>query len=356
MNVKGSTKIKESETNKAATQLSDVLFPSLACGMIFATTLFLIIPEAMFFIQRGTSSDKEAGIEILPGTTVRFGVAVMTGFMLPLVLAAVFPKSVRSPDSDSNSESSFDNKKNISLQDVNYDADEDQKETFSDEGDSSKEDPRPSTIKGSLNTKGGVVDSSYEDNPPTPKGVSFNETIRSDYSEEDEEKLNINMHLATFVVACDGLHNFFDGTFIGVAFLTCSYPTAICVTTIALYSEISQAMASYFILTNCGLISIPRSLLLIFCSGLAHVVGALLIISIGIGDVTIGVFLAFCAGVFLHLGAGECLPRVHSVVKKPRDRVFALSFFYTWCISRWFNFDDRRNVRMTVSAKISTLN
>eukprot|EP00555_Chaetoceros_dichaeta_P002078 CAMPEP_0198251902 /NCGR_PEP_ID=MMETSP1447-20131203/2579_1 /TAXON_ID=420782 /ORGANISM="Chaetoceros dichaeta, Strain CCMP1751" /LENGTH=465 /DNA_ID=CAMNT_0043937025 /DNA_START=88 /DNA_END=1485 /DNA_ORIENTATION=+ len=320
----------ESVLEKTATHFSAILFPAVACGMIFATTLFLIIPESILFIQLGTSSGKDSQIEILPGTTCRFGVAVMVGFMLPLVLAAAFPRSLVPKDLDSSSESS--SNRQVEMKPVDYDADEEEKtgevklnDTFSENGDDddSKDDQRPSSsmLKGSLNNKG-RVDMNYVDNPAK---VSFRPNLRDEVPMDDT--FVVNFRLATSVVVCDAVHNFFEGTFIGVAFLTCSYPTAICITIIALYSEISQEMASYFILTNCGGISIPRSLLLIFSSGLAVVVGALMIVSIGLGDVTIGVFLAFAAGVFLHLAAGECLPRVYSIVRDTRDRVFALAFF-----------------------------
>jgi len=83
---------KHAHEQETATLLADIFIPSFACGVILATTLFLVIPEAILFIQRGTSSDK-GEIEIMPGTIARFGAAIMTGYMLPLVLGALFPRS-----------------------------------------------------------------------------------------------------------------------------------------------------------------------------------------------------------------------------------------------------------------------
>jgi len=146
-------------------------------------------------------------------------------------------------------------------------------------------------------------------------------------SKDNQDNYNINFHLATSILIGDATHNFLDGIFIGVAFMTCSYATAVCVTMITIYNEISQEMADYFVLTKCAGISIPRALLLNFASGLAVVVGALMTLSFNFGDLAIGVFLAFAAGVYLHISASECLPRVHFIVRISRDRWFSLFFF-----------------------------
>lgn len=79
-------------SDQAATLLADIFAPSFACGVILATILFLVIPESILLIQRSTSSHK-GEIEILPGTISRFGAVFMTGYMLPLALGALFPRS-----------------------------------------------------------------------------------------------------------------------------------------------------------------------------------------------------------------------------------------------------------------------
>ena len=137
----------------------------------------------------------------------------------------------------------------------------------------------------------------------------------------------INSHMASTILVGGALHNFFDGIFIGVAFMTCSNATAVCITLITIYNEITQQMADYFLLTKCAGISIPRALLLNFASSLSDVIGALMIISANLGNVAIGVLLAFAAGVYLHISASDCLPRVYSVVKVSRDKWYSLVFF-----------------------------
>ena len=109
--------------------------------------------------------------------------------------------------------------------------------------------------------------------------------------------------------------------------MTCSNAIAVCITLITIYNEITQQVADYFLLTKCAGISIPRALLLNFASSLSDVIGALLIISSNLGNVAIGVMLAFAAGVYLHISASDCLPRVYSVVKISRDRWYSVLFF-----------------------------
>jgi len=133
--------------------------------------------------------------------------------------------------------------------------------------------------------------------------------------------------MASTILLGGATHNFFDGMFIGVAFMTCSNAIAVCITLITIYNEITQQVADYFLLTKCAGISIPRALLLNFASSLSDVIGALLIISSNLGNVAIGVMLAFAAGVYLHISASDCLPRVYSVVKLSRDRWYSVLFF-----------------------------
>lgn len=102
---------EEQATN--ATVFADILTPSIACGMIMATNLFLVIPEALLLIQRGVlSSSKEHQIEIATGAISRFGLAVMAGFLIhPATTMFLTPaedvdvdRSVPSPDTPPNAE------------------------------------------------------------------------------------------------------------------------------------------------------------------------------------------------------------------------------------------------------------
>ena len=70
------SEVDDNAKEQAAKLLADISVPSVACGAILATTLFLVIPESILQIQRATSSD-EGEIEILSGTISRFGASLM---------------------------------------------------------------------------------------------------------------------------------------------------------------------------------------------------------------------------------------------------------------------------------------
>lgn len=296
-------KADKNATGNISPPLTDILIPAYLCGVILATALFLVIPEAVLFIQRGTSSDR-GEIEILPETIARFGAALMTGFMFPLLLGSLFPRSAEHICSDECVASS-------ELTTVAYLKRDVYQKTVEEE-DKDDEASVSTDIEGDINVKN-----------PTK--------INLEPKYEKQEKHNINYRLAVSILTGGTTYNFFDGIFIGVAFLTCSKSTAICVTIITIYSEISQQVADYFLLTKCAGVSITRALLLIVAASLADIIGALIIVSLGIQELAIGIFLAFASGVYLHISASECLPRVYSVMKVSskvsRDRWFALLFF-----------------------------
>jgi len=441
-------KIDKHAKEQTATLLADIFVPSFVCGTILATTLFLVIPEALLLIQRGTSSE-EGEIEILSGTISRFGAAVMTGYMLPLVLEAIFPRSPECFNTNSNTDECV---SSSDLPVVGIHMRERQQENIDEE---EKREENSRTILGSkirmpvlmppvferlsrtetvsflhqkwskfypvrtLNKSTSaeipaeelMIDNNSEVKDDGTVGSKTNNTIcatsnscgelmtdgdtninemRSSFDEESgsENKITntisnpsisgeltiddnveihdlalkerstfdskttnpisdtstgedsnaktdakeydkVNFRLATSIFVSDIAHNFFDGIFIGVAFKTCSHTAAVLVTMITIYKEISHEVTGYFLLTKYAGVSIPRAVLLIFISDIYVVVGGMMILSINQGELAIGVFLAIASGVYLHISASECQPRVYSVVKVSRDRWFSLLFFVT---------------------------
>jgi len=307
---------KSTEEKVSAKQLVDLFVPSFTCGIILSTALFLVMPEAIVFIQRGTSSE-EGEIEILPETMAGFGVMVMAGFMLPLVLGALFPGSseyIR--DQSIFSSGSLTDRKSANKKVLIGDKiEEDEEEKTSEDA----EDSLPSTKKsfesiseynaGESGDKAGN-DTSYHVNP------------RRVMTQEE-----VNFRMAGQMCIGNSIHYLIDGFCVGVAFMTCSYATAVCVTIITAYIKVTQEVADYFLLTQSFGITIPRALLLIFASGVPVVVGSLFVISFNLDELTIGIFLALTAGIYLQKSASECLPRVYSVVTVSRDRFFSLLFF-----------------------------
>lgn len=316
------------------TLLSDLFVPSYVCGTILATTLFLVIPEAIVFIQRGTSSFK-GEIEILPGTIARFGAAFMTGYMLPLFLGALFPRAPEYICSDefmsSSDSTTMAAHKSVPSKRVDEEAkcDEDGYLGATDSKDTSDE---------STCNNGEINECSTLEENPTSSSISMGASDFNDHPSDTKVSFEnegvktpkpqkINSRMASDILIGAALHNFFDGMFIGAAFMTCSNATAVCLTIITIWNEITQQAADYFLLTKCAGISIPRALLLIFASSLSDVIGALVIVGANLGNMGIGILLAFAAGVYLHISASDCLPRVYAVVIGSRDRWNSLGFF-----------------------------
>eukprot|EP00555_Chaetoceros_dichaeta_P002268 CAMPEP_0198252406 /NCGR_PEP_ID=MMETSP1447-20131203/2919_1 /TAXON_ID=420782 /ORGANISM="Chaetoceros dichaeta, Strain CCMP1751" /LENGTH=442 /DNA_ID=CAMNT_0043937657 /DNA_START=25 /DNA_END=1353 /DNA_ORIENTATION=- len=280
---------EEQATN--ATVPADILTPSIACGMILATNLFLVIPEAILLIQRGViSSNKEEEIEIATGAICRFGAAVMAGFIIhPATTKFLTPtedieldKSAPSPDSPSNAQKTLEH-----ADEINSD------EEKNDDGDNSV-------------IKEASIDSS------------------SDYNALQN---SIHSRLWVAILAGDITNNIFEGLFIGSAFMTCSTAVAVCVTIITIYTQLSRKFADYFLLTKYAGMFSTQALLLIFASGLAIFIGVAIIIIMNPGQLAVGCYLAIASGVYFHISASECLPRINSVVISPRDRWLVIGFF-----------------------------
>ena len=117
--------------------------------------------------------------------------------------------------------------------------------------------------------------------------------------------------------------------------MTCSTATAVCITMITIYREMSSKAADYLFLIQCDL---NPTILLIVASGAGLILGISIIIASNLTELTIGVFLAIASGVFLHMSAGICIPRVYSVVKNSRDRWYAIFFLVIGALPVGFTF------------------
>jgi zinc transporter ZupT len=133
----------------------------------------------------------------------------------------------------------------------------------------------------------------------------------------------VNFPLAISILLGDAIHNFTDGVFLGNSFLLCSRDIAWTMVATTIYHELAQELADYVLLTShCGL-PIWKALLANFLSGLSVLFGALVILAADLSDQATGVILAISAGVYLHITAVECLPRVMEITKAKR-RLFLL--------------------------------
>jgi len=318
----------------AATTLANIFIPAFTCGAILATAIFLLIPEAVLLIQRSTSSSQTDEIELLRGTIARFGASLMAGFVFPMVLGAVFPRSGEHECGDKcvgcaeltgeDTKKRENTSRTVGMSEE--EKDDEEKMINTDVSSESFEETVDTTRQSStFDTPSALMSGS------DTEGDNGNNVQKIDLSGSSNSKLqkiySLNPSLAITILFGDATYNFFDGIFIGVAFLTCSPAIAVCVTLITVYNEISQHVADYFLLTKCAGVSIPRALLLIFLASIANVLGSMIIVGCNLGELAVGVLLAIAGGIYLHIAASECLPRVYALVDVTRDRLFALGFF-----------------------------
>ena len=114
----------------------------------------------------------------------------------------------------------------------------------------------------------------------------------------------------------DFLHNLCDGIFMGIAFLSCGDSFGWSVTAATIYHEIAQEVSDFLVLTDPqqGKLSALVALVLNFVSGLSVLLGAVIVLAQGANfdNRTIGSLLAFSGGVYVQIGAAECMPKVYA--------------------------------------------
>ena len=121
------------------------------------------------------------------------------------------------------------------------------------------------------------------------------------------------------VLIGDFFHNLCDGVFIGAAFSKCSPAFGWSVVSGTVIHEVAQELSDFTILTSPGQggLSVVVALALNFISGLSVVIGVLAVLGSGVTDATAGLILAFGGGVYIHVGAAECMPRVYRLQVTP---------------------------------------
>jgi len=133
------------------------------------------------------------------------------------------------------------------------------------------------------------------------------------------------------VLLGDFVHNLVDGLVIGTAFSDrhCYKTMAWTITAATIYHELAQEISDYFVLTNPnqGNLKPPVALLLNFLSGFSVLFGVIATMSTELSMYSQGMLLAFGGGVYVQIGATECMPRVYEYAKSTRMRLLALGFF-----------------------------
>ncbi|GMH87995.1 hypothetical protein TrVE_jg2380 [Triparma verrucosa] len=131
------------------------------------------------------------------------------------------------------------------------------------------------------------------------------------------------------ILVGDFFHNFTDGTFIAGAFLLCDSSFGWTVATSTIIHEIAQEIADYFVLTTvCGF-GPAMALFLNFLSGVSVLFGCMLVAESDIDPNSLGYLLAFGGGVYISIGATECMPRIFANTK---GLGMALTSFLTFTV------------------------
>jgi len=123
------------------------------------------------------------------------------------------------------------------------------------------------------------------------------------------------------------MHNLVDGFFIGAAFSGCARSMAWTITAATVYHELAQEVSDYMVLTTAGGLKPFTALAFNFVSGWSVVLGVIIILAKDVSDLDQGVMLAFGGGVYLQIGATECMSRVHQHASHPKLLFTALLAF-----------------------------
>ncbi|CAE7843122.1 SLC39A12 [Symbiodinium necroappetens] len=144
----------------------------------------------------------------------------------------------------------------------------------------------------------------------------------------EEQKFRARARLLGAVLIGDFFHNLCDGFFIGAAFQVCGNAFGWSVATGTILHELPQEIADFVVLTGPGVSLSPlKALIANFASGLSVLIGAIIVSATPIDDSFIGLILAFGGGVYLHVGATDCLPKMYDPKLRFVERLAAMLAF-----------------------------
>jgi len=132
------------------------------------------------------------------------------------------------------------------------------------------------------------------------------------------------------VLLGDFMHNLCDGIFMGTAFRFCAGSLAWSVTLATILHEIAQELSDFLVLTNPeqGGLKAPTALLLNFVSGLSVLLGVVIVFGVEtVSDPAVGMLLAYGGGVYLQIGAAECMPRAYSGARSLQSLLACLAAY-----------------------------
>ena len=148
--------------------------------------------------------------------------------------------------------------------------------------------------------------------------------------------LSVRTRVLSGVLLGDFIHNLVDGLFIGTAFLACGNKMGWSVTAATVYHELAQELSDFVVLTDPkqGGLSPVKALLCNWVSGLSVVLGAIIILTVDVDNRAMGMLLSYGGGVYLQIGASECMPKFYSSASKSKLLHFAgIAAFCIGCLA-----------------------
>ncbi|MBU0577116.1 ZIP family metal transporter [Patescibacteria group bacterium] len=131
--------------------------------------------------------------------------------------------------------------------------------------------------------------------------------------------------LAFMNLVGDAVHNFIDGILIAGSFML-SIPVGIATTVAVILHEIPQEMGDFGVLLHSGM-KAKKALMFNFLTALTAVLGALVILGLGIDDHdVVQVIIPFTIGGFLYIANADLIPELHKDVKVKNSVIQLISF------------------------------
>lgn len=161
------------------------------------------------------------------------------------------------------------------------------------------------------------------------KGATGGSSTKADVEGGEVDGYNSQTRVLSSVLIGDFAHNFFDGTFIGIAFTGCSNTMAWGITVATVLHEIAQEIADFIVLTDPkqGKLKAPLALVLNFVSGLSVMLGVVIVMSMDLGPRTVGCGLVFGGGIYIQIGLAECMGRVYAQALTVKLKIASIVLF-----------------------------
>lgn len=361
-------------------RLHHQIIPSFASGALLATTVFLLIPEGFELLEGNHGHERIEGYasaapeeehhddhdeddhrrfrRVLQtdaeehhdeadshnGAAWRLGASLLGGFLVPILLGAIFPPPDIS-DCEVCRERALREQSNLSPaakeeivddaeEDSEYDVDQDYRSSTKNQDVEDPTEHLQTTMD--LNCDDGDCTHCH-DHIKEVTGLGENNNNKTSLTNKKSEDAIAtatgmpshprNIPLAASIIMGDFCHNFCDGIFLGTAFLLCSNSIAWTLVATTIYHEIAQEIADFALLTHhCGL-TIPQALAANFVAGLSVMLGGLIVLAVTLSDRAVGAILCISAGVYIYIAASECIPRIQAARRQLSDTLTFLLCF-----------------------------